>query len=815
MVRMKRLFVILCFAIFVVSASAQETVDDYYRYKIDDVFEADNLVESDTLLFYRVSHSRRDLFEEVTAYRFSFAEYARRGFYFAERTASVDGVALRRSNISILRRLGLSERGYAGVDRATMNIGGMAGVDEFSTMDGVPVAGVNSAIFFSGKGYLGGVRATANMLMRKGWSATLYAAARGGDDMYVKGVYNNSVDAALRLTKNFQSGGSFSLVALTTVGERGLRSGSTQEAFTLTGDNLYNPSWGRQANEVRNSRTRRDALPFAVATLSLPIGDITTMQLSVGGDYGQRAYSSLGWYDAMTPRADNYRYMPSYYADSAVAEVVADAWRRQDERYTQVDWAELYSQNRISSDGAVYALEQRVERIARADAVLRFQTLLGEDLTLNYGVRGSYNSSRNFKQMDDLLGATHLVDIDYYLIDDDTFSRHLQNDLRNPDRAIGEGDRFSYDYELVEKSLMADVNIKYASDRWLFDLSLLAGSHSVYRRGYFEKELFSGNGSYGRSREVRFSPYTVKLAAGYSLSPRHYLGFGAMIAEVAPDAKNLFLNPLYNNRLVDNPDTEHHLAAEATYRFTSSVVDFSLTAYYAEIRDERQTFRAYDDLSTEYADVDISGLGTLRYGVEAAAQVRLSSSWRLSAAAAAGRYIYSKNPLVSHYSDTDNTLISSSSESYVGDCTIGGAPQLSGMLEATYLTYRGWSFSCSVQGVAMRYVDPSFIRRTERVAIQGSASEEIYRSFLSQQRLNDAVTVDASISRWFNIGESRLSLTLMANNLLGNSDIVYGGYESSRIRNYRSGDRRIYAPQDDVLTYAYPRSFYAVVSWKF
>ena len=122
--------------------------------------------------------------------------------------------------------------------------------------------------------------------------------------------------------------------------------------------------------------------------------------------------------------------------------------------------------------------------------------------------------------------------------------------------------------------------------------------------------------------------------------------------------------------------------------------------------------------------------------------------------------------------------------------------------------------SVGTQALALRYVDASPIRRTERVALQASASEEIYREFMSQNRLGDAVTVDASLSRWFNIGASRLSLTLSVRNLLGSRNIVYGGYESSRIRNYMSGAQRIYAPQDDVLTYAYPRTYYVVVSWK-
>lgn len=812
---MRRLLLTICFILLAITVRSQESEEDFYRYKFDRSMEPTSMIESDTLLFYRLALSQQDLYEEVTSYRFAFAENARRGFYFAERGATLDGIELRRANISLLRRLGLSERGYAGLDSGLDYIGRELGTDEFSSRDGVPIGATNVGLFFSGRGYLGGVRATFSTLMRRGWSLTLHAAARGGDDIYVKGVYNNSVDAGLRLGRIFDSGATFSFVALATVGQRGLRSGSTEEAFTLTGDRLYNPSWGYQAGRVRNSRYRSDAVPFGVVSFSVPLGATTTMSVAVGGDYGERAYSSLGWYDAMTPRPDNYRYMPSYIADPTASEIVAHEWRMSNSKYTQVDWAELYAQNLLSADGVVYAMDERVERIARAEAVVGFRTQVGHRTTLSYGLRGSLSSSRNFKRMSDLMGASHLVDIDYYLLDDDTFSRQLRNNLRDENPIVAEGDRFSYDYSLVERSLMADFGVEYAADRLLLRVQASVGNRSIHRRGYFEKELFAAEGSYGNSVKSLFMPYTLKAALGYSLSPRHSLNLRLMQAEVAPEARNIFLNPLYNNRVVDNPATERHTAAELSYKYTSPAANLLLTAYYAATANERHTYRGYDDLSASYCDVDIFDLGILRYGVEAAAVVELTDSWRLSMSAAAGRFLYANNPLVALYDDADNRVVVSPAESFVGDCHIGGAPQLSGSLELTYHTYRGWIVACGVQGVAERYVDPSFVRRQERVAVQGAASQEIFDSFMTQRRLDDALTVDASVSRWFNIGRSRLSLTLSARNLLGRNDIVYSGYESSRIRNYRSGAQRIYAPHDDMLTYAYGRTYYAVVSWKF
>ena len=119
-----------------------------------------------------------------------------------------------------------------------------------------------------------------------------------------------------------------------------------------------------------------------------------------------------------------------------------------------------------------------------------------------------------------------------------------------------------------------------------------------------------------------------------------------------------------------------------------------------------------------------------------------------------------------------------------------------------------------MQAVAGRYADVSFVRRTERVARQASASEEIYREFMSQQRLNDAITVDASLSKWFDIRGKRLSLTLSVRNLLDSRDIVYGGYEQLRIRNYMSASQRVYAPLANNISYSYPRTYYGVVAWK-
>ena len=105
---MRRLWLIIIAIISAVSASAQETADDYMFYKLEQPPIEEFSISTDTLLFYRSVQHRRDMYGDMTDYRFSFVGNARRGYYFTERGLSLDGVQVRHSHHTLLRRLGLS-----------------------------------------------------------------------------------------------------------------------------------------------------------------------------------------------------------------------------------------------------------------------------------------------------------------------------------------------------------------------------------------------------------------------------------------------------------------------------------------------------------------------------------------------------------------------------------------------------------------------------------------------------------------------------------------------------------------------------------
>jgi len=156
-------------------------------------------------------------------------------------------------------------------------------------------------------------------------------------------------------------------------------------------------------------------------------------------------------------------------------------------------------------------------------------------------------------------------------------------------------------------------------------------------------------------------------------------------------------------------------------------------------------------------------------------------------------------------SDVDNSVVDARAVSHLNGCTPGGAPQLTASAELGYFGPKGWGFKTSAGYVGARYVEPSFLRRTERIARQGGTTREMF----------DAFTLDAALFKTFWFDRSRLTASMILRNLQGDSDTVYSAYESQRVRRIRSGDTLCYTPHATRLTYAYPRSFYLTVSYRF
>lgn len=800
---------ILVLCLLAYTAAAQTFEDEYYPFAR---YEEPILpLSPDSVLFYRAIQEPADLYAAHTRFALPQVALRRRGQTTDRQIATVDGAQIPYRTFGILRTLGADETSVPGLAMTPERTGTAGGLRRFDFSNHAPLAPYRASVGFSGRNYLVGAKFAATGDWFDGWRCSAAIDLRTGRDLYADGVFTNALTAGWRSEKEFGSNHRLAWTLIVPVAMRGTRLSSTEEAFVLTGDRLYNPAWGFQNGKVRNSRVRREAVPWTSVSYSGALTPATAVAATLSLEAGTLKYSSLGWYDARTPMPDNYRYLPSFAADPETEQ----AWRSNDPRYTQIDWDALIAINRAADGQAVYALEDRVERLCNLRLDAAFTSRLAPQLTLDYGFCVARESSRNYKRMRDLLGAQYAIDIDQYLVDDDTYGNRLENDLRHPGRRIGPGDRFGYDYVLARIGTGAHLRVSYRSDRLRADGAIEAGESIVHRRGLMEKELFPGDRSYGRSRRVATATYCFKGLVGWAFTPRNYLEIAAAAGATPPDPEALFCQPLYNNRIVDRTAAERFYAAELNYRQTGRVVNLQCTAFATSTFDGMETRRYFDDTQGRYCDLAISGIGLLAYGLEAAATIRAGYRWRLSLAASIGRYVYIRDPRATVLSDSDNTPLDIDAPCHMNGCCVGGAPQATACAEAAYFGPKGWGFRLSAGYAGLRRVEPAPLRRTDRIARQNGTTPEDFELFLHQERLPDAFTADCSLFKTFQIGRSQLTASLVIRNLTGLRDTPYNGYESLRIRRITAGDQVAWRPHATRYTYLYGRTFQATVTYTF
>ena len=214
----------------------------------------------------------------------------------------------------------------------------------------------------------------------------------------------------------------------------------------------------------------RNSQPLNILSHEWTIGKSSSLQTSIGYQYGKNSVTALEWYNAADPRPDYYRYLPSYQDDPNMAAQVAEKWRT-DPSVSQINWDRLYDANRSSfetvkdANGIIgnnvsgrrshYIIEDRVINTNRISFNSVINTRIGDHIDVTGGVVYQMQNNNYFKRVEDLLGGEFYVDLNQFAERDfPTNPLASQNNVDKPNRILKVGDKFGFDY---------DINIQKAS----------------------------------------------------------------------------------------------------------------------------------------------------------------------------------------------------------------------------------------------------------------------------------------------------------------------------------------------------------------
>lgn len=766
-------------------------------------------------------------FEALSRYNFSFTRYVRRGYDWNSGRITLNGIDLNNPITgnpfwSILNAIQQApfcrEFTQTGITPSASTIGGVAGIREYQIDALQESLGSRVGWMFTDRRFRHGFRLGVTTGSLAGWALTAAATRRWGEDRHIQGVYADDWTLCLSLAKQLGKRHSLSGTFLLAPTEQGTRSAATTEAFALTGNPLYNPSWGYQQNRIRSSRVRTNQQPLAMVTWRYDPHTKWTMTTTLSYLWGHTSRSMLDWYDAQNPQPDYYRYLPDAYDNPLVSSAVRQAWQRNDPYTTQINWTELYRQN-LNRDtlSAAYVLGSAVEQCRNFQLASHFNFRASDLLQLNGGVRIRMDKIAFFNRMDDLLGAPFLTDIDPYLVDDQFFGDKLQNDLRHPNRKITPGERYGYHYDMnytsYEGWCVVDMRNRH-NERFGGYIGLQAAQIGFSRDGKYEKELFPGNGSYGRSATLKFTDYTIKTGVSYLFTPKHYVKLDLFYGDVAPAADQVFIAPEYRNQVIDQPRPIHQFGSELCYRFTGGVWQVEVRGYFTSSRGESDVRHYYDDLASLFSDMVLTGINKRYAGIEIGTEFTLSQRFRLRLAAAESHNEYQNNPSVQILSNKDGSDVAGKTTSNLKGFRLGGSPQRVASVELHYQNTKLWMASVAVNYTAHSYVSVSPLNRMHRI-YDYATSPENRQSLTAQECFPEAVTINLFLMKSFRIKSHYLSISGSINNLANKKNIVYSGYEQMRLRKSGTGLNQSVTTLGSKYLYAYPRTYYLSINFRF
>ena len=632
--------------------------------------------------------------------------------------------------------------------------------------------------------------------LKNGWAFAAHLNARLASEGYYTGCGYEGYGYLLSVDKKIKERVvlSLSLLGAPIAAER--QAPVLQESLQYFGPN-YNPNWGMQNGEKRNAVKSITHLPTLIFSTALTIPAAQKINFAIGVTVGVKSITGLDWNSAADPRPDYYKYLPSYYQDSALRALMHESLLENPGK-GQIDWTGLYSLNALSNepvimDGnpnlilqkrAAVIVENRMDKQQTIAASMVYQSPIGKAGLLHAGINAQLEQHHFYKKVHDLLGAHYYVNINQFAEDALQIRTDVnQFDIENPNQIILQNQNFGYNYKALLMQTAA-----YIQSSWVFSrFDIFAGvqftGNSFKRVGLVKNGLFPLQ-SKGTSYTYHFTSPEAKLGVTYKLNGRHYFKVEFLSASRAPLFDNVFIAPKMRSTVTDNISSEQIRSALLGYQYQSNFCKIGFRAFLITQNDARDVLTFYHDGYHSFVNYALTGIGKIMQGLETSIDFSLQENLSVQLIGALGDYRFNSRQQLVVSSDNDASVLEKS-EVYVKNFKVARTPQRAA---AVHVSYRPGSFFATISAHYMdkRWMSFNPIRRTYGATAALDTVPILRAQITAQAQLPAMFTLGALLGqsiRWYRV-KNKQPQTIMCivslNNILQNSPVLMGGYEQLR-----------------------------------
>lgn len=676
----------------------------------------------------------------------------------------------------------------------TFAMPGLAGSNNYNFRPSHYAAGHRVAVSGANRNYTLRAMYTFNTgLSDKGWAFTGNLTYRWADRGYVKGTFYNSLSYFLGVEKVFNDNHSLSFVTWGNPTERSSQGPATDESYWLANSNYYNPYWGYQNGEIRNSRVINDFAPTALFTWDWKINDDMRLTTSLSGKYSMYKSTKLNYNNSENPQPDYWKNLPSSYYDVWDDSDPADRtennlanWNKaylfftSSEANRQINWDRLYTSNRnASAQGAdaMYYIQAKNNNQLAFTLTSSLKTELTKNTNLDLGFILSTTKGMHYQTMEDMLGATSYHNINTYALGSyPVYADQVQYDLNNPNATVGVGDRFGYDYNLNVNKANVWATYSFSADVVRGFVSGRVGGTSMQRDGKMRNGMAKDN-SYGKSATARFLDGGFKVGATSDLGGGSILTLGLGYEVKTPSASDAFQAPEVNNNFVKNLVNEKVFSSEIGYQLDCSWLHANINAYYYYMTDVTDWQQFYFDNINSFSYVSLTNMRKEAYGIEWGLDFKITSAFSIKSFGTISDAKNLNNANV-RYMDANKGVVNEDI------CWNKGMREYGTPLSVYNigLSYHSGGWYIDLNG---NYYDRIYLSYAPNLRYQNTLEangrfDGINYDVPEQIKGKGGFMLDASIGKSIYLKRGQLSINLMLTNILNNTKITTGGFEQSR-----------------------------------
>ncbi|UPS92375.1 carboxypeptidase regulatory-like domain-containing protein [Bizionia sp. M204] len=746
--------------------------------------------------------SSQDVFQRTAAFEWSSSFYRVRGLDSENGSVLINGIEMNKiydgrpqwSDWGGLNDMLRNQELTTGLAPSAYNFGGILGTTNMNVRASQYREGGRVTYSSSNRSYTNRVMASyASGLLEGGWSYAAMGGRRWGNEGYQDATLYDANSFFIAIEKQINDKHSLNFTSMYTPNRRGKSSPNTQEVYDLK-DIKYNEYWGWLDGEKKNSRIKEIEEPILMLNHYWDIGSKTTLNTNVGYQFGKIGNSRLDYGGGANPSPAYYQDLPSYFLADNDGPDYAGAYIAEQNFMNggQIDWERILDANITNAsvgDTNAYVLYEDRQDDKQITVNSIFNTEINDNIILNAAVNYKNLKSENFGEIIDLLGGNGVLNVDSF--------DNYQYDNQNPNRVIGEGDKFRYNYNIFAEVISGYAQAQFKYSKVDFYLSGSVTSTSYQREGLWENSAFLGNLSLGKGEKLNFTGVGAKAGLTYKITGKHLIDVNGGYLTKAPTIRNTYSNSRDNNSVVDNITEEKITSFDASYIFRSPIVKAKLTGYYTKIEDANEIGFYYADgitnVGEEFNDTSafvqevLQGVDKKHIGAELGIEAQVTPTIKLKGVAAVGQYTYDNNPDL--YLTSTSFGRTQTFTSNLKDYKIAGGPQQAYSLGFEYRDPDYWFFGATVNYLANAYIDVSPLLRTQNFYLANDGlpinnyDEDVATELLKQEEIDAYFTVNLTGGKSWKIGDYYIGVFASVNNLL---DEIYktGGFEQGRNANY-------------------------------